>query len=247
MADTELRPRTWSIGWGVFCLVGSVGLVVVGVLLFDLNAPKHIDLVSLQWSGSASSVVRLVHVRLGPYRTGLYWDFPLIVGYTAGLLLASYVGRRVFWTAGLLRWALVGYFAAGLAGLANVVQDALLLRALQARPIHGTWIFRIAAATSFVKFTALLVVAPIGMVAIATCFARLSTHRSVQRRWQHASKAVGEVPDRIIPPAPIESDWSTSSAEGSGGLRGQAGFRGMGTVAEVRVGCVDSVRVVVVG
>ncbi len=190
MADVDRRPQIFSMGWGIVCLVAAVGLVVGGALVFALDAPQHIDLVSLQWAGSAKAASELVGARTGAYRTGLYWDFPFIVGFTGGLLLACYLGRKVFWTAGLLRWALVGYFAAGLAGLANLVQDALLLGALRSNPIQGTWIFRIAAATSFVKFSSLLVAAVIGLVAIGTAFSRLVTHKSVVERWERAVESV---------------------------------------------------------
>jgi len=210
MAISDGRPRAFPMRWGIACLVASVGLVVGGFLAFALGAPRHIDLVSLQWAGSATTASGVVGDRAGAFRTGLYWDFPLIVGFTGGLLLACYLGRKVFWTAGLLRWALIGYFAAGLAGLTNVMQDALLLSALRSNPLQGTWIFRIAAAASFVKFSSLLVAASIGLLALGAGFSRLVTHKRFVERWSKAENRSAHATPRIIPPPPIESDRTES-------------------------------------
>jgi hypothetical protein len=203
--------------WGIACLVASVGLIVGGILAFDLGAPNHIDLVSLQWAGSSARADQVVGNGTGAFRTGLYWDFPLIAGFTGGLLLASYLGRKVFWTVGLLRWALIGYLAAALAGIANMAQDALLLLALRSHPLQGAWIFRVAAAASFVKFCSLLVAVLIGVPALGTALSRLVTHKSVVGRWNNASKTilrgdpgVDGMTTVIIPPAPIESDRTES-------------------------------------
>jgi hypothetical protein len=211
MMDTsDQRSRACSIKSGIVCLVASVGLVVAGILAFSLGAPSHIDLVSLQWAGSATTASGVVGDRSGAFQTGLYWDFALIVGFTGGILVACYLGRRVFWTEGLLRWALFGYFTAGLAGLANVTQDALLLSALRSNPLQGTWIFRIAAAASFVKFMSLLVAASIGLLALGTAFSRLVTHKRFVARWMTAENGLDDATPRIIPPPPIESDWTES-------------------------------------
>ncbi len=197
------------MGWGIACLVASLSLAIGGILAFALGAPSHIDLVSLQWAGSAVTAGHVVGDRSGAFRTGLYWDFALIVGYTGGLLLACYLGRRVFWTTGLLRWALVGYWAAGLAALANVIQDGLLIAALRSNPLHGTWIFRITAAFSFIKFTSLVAAVVIGLTALATAFSRMVTHKGFVRRWVKARSKFARDDDPrspcIVPPSPTES------------------------------------------
>src|ERR1700735_2520025 len=107
--------NVFSPGWGIACLVLSVLLVAGGIAAFAVEVPSHVYPVLLQWAGSAGAAQAIVHVRVGAYRTGLYWGVALIVGDTSGLVLACYLGRKVFWTTGLLRWALVGYFAAGVA------------------------------------------------------------------------------------------------------------------------------------
>ena len=97
-------------------------------------------------------------------------------------------GAKVFWTAGFLRWALVGYFAAGVAALTNVIQDVLLIIALGSKPLAGDWIYRVASGASFIKFTSLLVVVPIGLLVLANAFSRLVTHRGFMKRWARAQK-----------------------------------------------------------
>ena len=213
MAALVERSRSLTMRRGIVVLIASVVLIAGGILAFALGAPSHIDLVSLQWAGSAEKATNVVGNEVGAYRTGIYWDVPLIVGYTGGLFLACYLGRKVFWTASLLRWALIGYFAAVFAGLANVVQDVLLLVALSSHPLQGDWIFRVAAAASFVKFCSLLVAVLISVPALGTAFARLITHKRVVCRWNEASKTikqgdptVAEMTDVIIPPPLIESD-----------------------------------------
>ncbi len=211
----------FSKGRGIACLVLSLILVVGGITAFALGVPSHVYLVTLQWAGSASTANGVVGHLAGAYRTGLYWDFALIVGYTGGILLACYLGRKVFWTKGLLRWALVGYFAVVVAALANVLHDVLLLVALRSSPMTGDWIFRITAAASFIKFTALLVAIPIGLLALWNAFSRLATHRGFLERWK---KAKENFPDSeedpwIIPPPPLESAGLKESASENWGLQ----------------------------
>ncbi len=196
-------------GWGLVAL--SIALIGAGIAVFAICVPKGIDLVRLQWAGSAAVARNLVGERVSAYRNGLWSDVALIVGLPVGLVVACFLGRRVFWTSGPLRWALVGYAAAAIAGATNLVQDVLLYLPLRSGHITGVWIFRIAEAASFIKFTAFLVVAPIGLVALTTALWRLLTHRRVAATW-------GEVgANDIIPPPPIEvvPGWAHPAGEGA--------------------------------
>lgn len=210
MAAPHRLSRPLPIGWGVGLLVVSLGVVAGGFVAYALGAPSRVDLVSLQWAEQASTATQLVGDRADTFRTALYWSFAASAGLLVGLLMACYLGRRVFWTKGLLRWALVGLFAVGLAALTTIVQDALLLGVLGSHPLHGTWSFRSIAAVSFVTFTALVVVVPIASIALATTFLRLVTHRDSVRRWNAATtRAQSRCPASdapcIVPPPPIES------------------------------------------
>ena len=227
MAISDRNSRTFPMVWGIFCSIASIAFVVAGILAVNFATPSHVDLVRLQWAGSASAASSVVANHLGDYRTGLYWDFAFIAGFTAALVLSCYVGRRVFWTAGVLRWALLGLFATGVAALTNVLQDALLLYALGSNPLHGTWIFRIAAAASFIKFASLLFVVPIGILSLVTAYSRLVTHKRLKTRWEKGEAQIKEkdaeagIPstsaDWVIPPPPIESDRTGSIRMRRGG------------------------------
>src|SRR5690242_20719535 len=76
----------------------SVGFLAVCIfVLFPLAS--RVNVVRLQWAGSAAAANTIVgQGSHGRYRVALYWDFPLIISYTAGLCAAGYLGRRVFWT-----------------------------------------------------------------------------------------------------------------------------------------------------
>src|SRR6516162_5353710 len=111
---------------GVALVIGSVAITVIGAVLFATKSPPHTDLVSLQWAGSAKAARQLAAARLDDYRTAVRWDFALIAAYTIGLVLACYLGIRVFCTTAPSRWSIYGLVAAVVAGAFNVAQDVLL-------------------------------------------------------------------------------------------------------------------------
>jgi hypothetical protein len=180
-------------------------LIVGGIVVFAIVVPSHTDLVSLQWAGSSGVARALIGPNSGDYRVGVYWDFLLIATYTAGLVVACWLGRRVFWTANLYAWAMLGYVAVILAAACNIAQDILLL--IGVHTMQGTWIFRIAATLSFLKFAALLPAGVIGFCALATTLGRLVTHCSISRRWTTAAWRATQRDScnpLVIPPPQIE-------------------------------------------
>jgi hypothetical protein len=198
-----------SIASGIAFVVGSIAAIVIGIAVFDAMNRPHTDLVSLQWAGSAVAAQGVVGSRVGDFRTGLYWDFFLTMAYTVGLFLACHLGRRLFCTTAPSRWSLYGLVFAVLAGAFNVCQDILLLSGLHA--MHGTWVFRLAATASFLKFASLLVAAPIALAALWTAVLRLVVHRSTTRRWQIAKNKAVQADSKnppYIPPPPVE--WRQS-------------------------------------
>jgi hypothetical protein len=140
-------------------------------------------------------------------RTGLWWDIRALIAYTLGLMLACYLGRLVYWTKPLQRLAATGLAVAFGAGVFGVMQDWLLLIALGDR-LRGNWIFRIAEASSFARFSALLVAAVIGVTALATTFWRLIQDKSTQKMWREARdkslEKFREAGPVVIPPPLIE-------------------------------------------
>ena len=105
----------------------------------DLRS-SHIDLAALQWAGSSGAAVTAADGRVSGFRFALRWDlWALMPGYTLGLLTACYLGRRVFWTAGMYSLAKVGIGVSIAVGVLSAVQDLLLLAALR-DGLHGNWI-----------------------------------------------------------------------------------------------------------
>jgi len=222
--------RTFGVVQGVLCLVASLVLVVGGIVASAVETPDTVNLVSLEWSRSTAGAVHMVGTRAAEFRTGLYWDLVLAGASTIGILLACYLGRRVFWTVGLLRWAWTGYLAALLAGLSTVVQDVLLLRVLHADPIHGSWIFRTVEALSLLRFSFLIAAGSVAVISLGTAMSLLATHSTTKCRWLDARAAAhgnggDEVGPLVIPAPPIEVDrqgeprvtWLDASIAGAGG------------------------------
>jgi hypothetical protein len=187
-AAARLRPGM-LLGWAG--LAAAVGLTLVGVVLYLVFAPQHINLVRLQWAGASAAAVTAVGGRADGFRAALSWDLrALIPGYTLGLLVACYLGLRVFWTKRMHSAAKVGIGVSVAAGALNAAQDVLLLIALH-DGLRGSWIFRCAEALSLAKFCGLLVAAGIAVLAVATTLGRLVAHPATQRHWK---RVLGEFP-----------------------------------------------------
>ena len=170
-------------------VVLSLALFLVGLFLFRAHAP-NVGLVRLQWAGSAATANKIVApAEYGRFRVAIYWDLgALVPGYTLGLVGATVLGRRLFWTPPMQRAALAGLGAAIAAGGANVIQDVLLLSALSLRPARGDWVLRFAAAASFIKFALILVAAAPGLIAWGTAIGRLALHKHTASRWHRAAR-----------------------------------------------------------
>jgi hypothetical protein len=194
---------------GTVLLAVAIALVAAGIICYRLLAPRGADLVTLQWAGSAPGAFRKVADHQASYRLAALRDLEIAVpGYPLGLLVACYLGWRVFWTRRLGAAAVAGMAAAVSAGLLGGVADWLIAAALD-QGLPGTWIFRVVQALSFAKFSALLVAGVIGALALATTLGRLVLHRGTVKRWKSAiaradaRKPAGEVP-LAIPPPPLE-------------------------------------------
>jgi hypothetical protein len=195
--------RSLSIGWGIALVLLSFVAFVLGAVVFAAMDPAHTNLVSLQWAGSASAAREVVGGRTSDFRSGLSWDFLLIATYTVSLVVACCLGRLIFCTSAPWRWCLFGLVATILAATLNIAQDILLLVGLN--DTSGTWVFRLAATASFLKFSALLAAAPIAVGALVTAATRLITHRGTARRWEAAGELREKSSDPLfVPPPPVE-------------------------------------------
>ena len=212
MADT---PR-YKAGKACALVAGAILSAAAGFTIYAIFAPR-VSLVALQWAGSAADAGKVVGANAAQFRTALKLDLVLLFGYTVGLLAAAYVGWRVFWTDCARRWAAYGMGLSIGAGVFNLLQDALLGWALRTTPPQGTWIFRWAEALSFAKFSALVVAAPVAVVAVAVTAGRLVHHHETKDRWETALR---KVPDNAVilpplvevPPAPARRPRGARSA-----------------------------------
>jgi hypothetical protein len=127
--------------------------------------------------------------------------FLLIPAYTAGLVLACVLGRKIFCTTAPSRWSDYGIVAAGFAAVLNIAQDILLLFGLHTR--RGTWVFRLAATASFLKFVALVAVAPIAVGALWAAVTRLVTHPATYGRWNDALSSMRKSSKEEGPSSPL--------------------------------------------
>lgn len=99
-------------------------------------------------------------------RHTLRWDFVLIAGYSAAMLL----GLTLAWylvSPSARRWIGFGAFAAGVTALADCLENLLLLRAIAGRPTL-LWLdgYDLASAFAVVKFCALIPAAGMAMLGV---------------------------------------------------------------------------------
>ena len=198
-------------------VVLAVAFLVAGIWVYAAHQPSKINPVTLQWSASLTpKALGGLRRDFAGFRTALDWDLrALIPGYLAGLLLACYLGYRVFWTRRSHAWAVRGMAAAALAGACNVAQDLLLLNALSDGLRTGALLDSVEV-LSFAKFTALLVAASAGIAAIIVTSGRLVTTNGTMTTWKNAETHC-ETKDRdcgikggplVIPPPEIEDATS---------------------------------------
>jgi hypothetical protein len=206
------QAKTLEQRRAIFIVVLAVAFVAAGISLYASEQPSGIDLVRLQWwAGSVPQVMdEIRHQSFSGYRTALYWDFALTLGYSIGLGLACWLGQRVFWTSRFRTWATVGLYAAAVAGICNIAQDVLLLWGLS-NGLRGTAMLDAAEALSFVKFSAVLIAAAIGAAGIAVTVGRLAMSKRTREHWQAVAKGSAEGRPLVIPPPVIEH-----AADGSG-------------------------------
>jgi hypothetical protein len=197
------RPlKRWA---ATVAVVLAVAFLVAGIWVFVIYKPPGVDVVRLQWAAVLKDK-ELAGIRQhsAQFRSAVDWDMrALIPGYWVGLVLACYLGWRVFWTSRPRGWAGLGMAAAVLAAAFNLAQDLLLLEALSDRLRKGTLLLWIEA-LSFAKFAVLLVAGVMGIAAIMVTTGRLTTSNRTRKRWEKAIGRCGDGKWPVIPPPVIE-------------------------------------------
>jgi hypothetical protein len=221
--------------WAAIVLVVAVASSVAGIWVYAAHQPPGIDVVRLQWAASlADKDLGGIRQHAAQFRGALDWDMrALIPGYGVGLLLACYLGWRVFWTSRSQAWAVLGMAAAALAVACNIAQDLLLLRALSDGLGRGAlldWI----EALSFAKFAVLLVAGAVGIAAIMVTIGRLAMSSRTKERWGKAAKACGPGEWPVIPPPVIEHPAQEGGGAASWRLAGQEWWDGISTGPRAR-------------
>jgi hypothetical protein len=198
-------PRAPKRAAAIVVVVLAVAFLVAGIWIYVVHQPPGVDLVRLQWAaGLTDKALTGIRQHAAQFRSALDWDMgALVPGYFVGLLLACYLGWRVFWTSRFRAWAVPGMAAAVLAVACNLAQDLLLLKALSDGLPSGAlldWI----EALSLAKFAALLAAGAVGITAIMVTIGRLTMSNRVRKRWESA--AGGYEPGKwpVIPPPVIE-------------------------------------------
>jgi hypothetical protein len=208
----------------IIVIVVAVVFAAAGISIYVLRQPPGVDLVKLQWwAGSTSDIRRLP---AASYRTALYADFALTLGYSIALVLACWLGTQVFWSNRFRTWAKLGLGAAAVTFVCNIAQDGLLLWALSGG-LRGTAILDVAEALSFAKFSFLLIAAAIGITGVVVTVGRLVMSEKTTSRWMGAVARAKD--DAVIPPPVIES-----GTNGNGSLYGQDWWKKLSTGSRTR-------------
>lgn len=190
---------------GIGYLVTAVLAPVAGAWLYGRQVDFDGDILAVELQGSGQ-----VWPPAAGLGAALGWDLVLILGYGTSLVLLTSLARRLFWTSAARKAALAGAACAVAAIMADLVENAFLLAALQSDT--GDWRLTAAAGAAAVKFSALAVAVPVALVALCTTAFRMTAHRDGA-----TAPAVPTYPPpagQTPPPAQREPHEATSSRRG---------------------------------
>jgi hypothetical protein len=200
---TSARSSAWVR------LVGGGVALIAGVVVYRTFAPHGIDIVRLQAAGSSSAAVKLVGRRTQDYRDAVLLDLPLIAGYTLGLIAVCGMGAGVFWTDLFKQIARAAAWSVGVAAVANLIQDVLLLVVLADLAKADNALLLVVKGFSFVKFATLLIGILVAIASASVVFWRLVKDGPTREKWRQVSEPPGsdavDSPVVVIPPPPPEA------------------------------------------
>jgi hypothetical protein len=160
---------------GTYLVVALVALAA-GAALYGWRVEFGGDILAVELSGRSQAWPPADESGL---RAALGWDFAFILGYGTCLVLLAELARRLFWTSTAHVVALAGFGCAAAAIVADVVENVLLLSALEL-PGTADQTLRIAAGAAALKFSVLVVAVPVAVAAACTTLYRLSTDAVTQ-------------------------------------------------------------------
>ena len=254
-APKRISPPVWA-GWTGLIL--ALVLIGVSVGLYLRFVPAGINSLQLQLAGAsrkaftappaihakdarlalahADAARKVAHLRAAArtFRLGLRWQLGAMSAAAIGLWMACYLGRKVFWTRRLQRWALVGIVASIAALVLNAVADGLLLLA-PGHGLAGSGFANAAQGLSLVRFSAAGMAAVIGALALCTTLGRLVRHSATKKHWEKMEEEAlaRDARDLVIPPPLIEAGPAGGGVTPAGPVFNQswwdAAARGVGT------------------
>ena len=185
-------------------------LLGLGLYAYQRWAPG-VRMLELEVAGSAKKAANLAGGHKHDFIRALQIDFILIAAYLGALLIACYLGIRVFWQRSARAAARVAFGAAIAGAACDLAENGLLLAALRHPPLlTGDWAYRSVQAVAFTKFVLLAIAATIAIVAWVVTAGRLISSLVPAR---DLSWPVTE--DEAIPPGPADLPPGGSAAEGA--------------------------------
>jgi hypothetical protein len=183
-------PRPVSRGVAIAMLCVAVAAFVAGAWLYltHTRGTSGAAVLDLELGGTGRPAVP---------SSVIWWDAALIVGYGVGLGLCAWLATKVVRSPGARNWASFGLFAVVVAVLADIVEDALLLRGLAGHPEPFTsrGVYVAAAAAAVVKFGALFPAVAVGLVGLLTTATRLVRRRPGELSAVDTRPAAPVLPD----------------------------------------------------
>ena len=158
----------------------AIVLLLVGSWIYQTNAPKGVDIVGMElgdphaWS-SIDAAVKTRHA--------IAWDFVFIPCYGLALILGTAQARWLFWTPKAAAVADVGRQAAWTVIIADMVENLLLLRAVDDPLRPDSWWAQGAAAAATIKWAALIPAASVAVLGILVALGRCGNSLRPRNCW----------------------------------------------------------------
>lgn len=191
------RFRVWlgDVGGTLLWAAAAVVALYVGHVLYVKHAP-HVDNIVLVELGGKPGARALPEQLNG----ALAADFWFIAGYGTSLMIGSWLAKIIFWTAAARKAAKAAMIGAGVAVIADLLENLFLY--LCGRSDQTGGLLRLAATTtSVIKWSLLLPVGVVATLGVALAFGRAISH------W---NDDVWSQPLRIVP-ADVNDDAPVSA------------------------------------
>jgi hypothetical protein len=139
MGDIAGQRRGLSKRGAMLAVIATLMAIAGGIGWYAMQGP-NVPITELELAGTAERAQQGMGDSKADFITAVHADWVLIFGYLVALVVATWLGRRVFWTP-KARWvATVALIASAVAVGADVIENVLLYVALDS-PTGGVWAF----------------------------------------------------------------------------------------------------------